>query len=77
MTQALIELIGLYKRFVSPVFELLFGKACRFTPTCSEYTMEALKKYGAVRGLSLGIKRFSKCHPLGPSGYDPVPEAIQ
>lgn len=54
--------------------EALFGKACRFTPSCSQYTIEALEKYGTLKGLGLGIKRFSKCHPWGGSGYDPVPE---
>jgi uncharacterized protein len=63
----------LYKKFVSPVLEVLFGKACRFTPSCSQYTIEALEKHGAGRGLSLGIKRFLKCHPWGGSGFDPVP----
>jgi hypothetical protein len=69
----LVNVIRFYKRFISPFLEALFGKACRFTPTCSEYTIEALEKFGAVKGLSLGIKRFLKCHPWGGSGYDPVP----
>lgn len=76
MTEAIIVIISLYKKFVSPVLEAIFGKACRFTPTCSEYTIEALKKHGTIRGLSLGMRRFLKCHPFGPSGYDPVPESI-
>jgi hypothetical protein len=70
----LISVIGLYKKIISPVMEALFGKACRFTPSCSQYTIEALEKYGTLKGLGLGIKRFSKCHPWGGSGYDPVPE---
>jgi putative membrane protein insertion efficiency factor len=69
----LIFVIKLYKKLVSPIFTLLFGNACRFTPSCSQYTIEALEKYGASRGLILGIKRFSKCHPWGGSGFDPVP----
>lgn len=73
MKKFLIFVLGLYKKFVSPVLEALFGKACRFTPSCSQYTIEALEKYGAGRGFSLGIKRFLKCHPWGGSGYDPVP----
>jgi len=73
VTKVLIFILKLYKRFVSPVAEALFGKACRFTPTCSQYTMEALEKFGAKRGLTLGFKRFVKCHPWGGSGYDPVP----
>ena len=48
-------------------------KMCRFTPTCSEYMIEALKKYGTIKGLHLGIKRILRCHPKGKCGYDPVP----
>jgi len=64
--------IRLYKDFVSPIFEAVFGKACRFTPTCSEYTIEALEKKGTVKGLYLGFRRVLKCHPFGGWGYDPV-----
>ena len=46
--------------------------ACRFTPTCSEYTRQAIEKYGAVKGCWLGIKRISKCHPWHEGGYDPL-----
>jgi putative membrane protein insertion efficiency factor len=62
-----------YKKYISPFFGVLFGKACRFTPSCSQYTIEALEKYGAGRGLALGFRRFLKCHPWGGSGFDPVP----
>jgi len=74
MKKTLINTIKLYKAALSPSLETLFGKACRFTPTCSEYTIEALEKYGALKGLGFGLKRFVKCHPWGGSGYDPVPE---
>jgi putative membrane protein insertion efficiency factor len=73
MKDLLIFTLKIYKKFISPFLEALFGKACRFTPSCSQYTIEALEKYGARRGLALGIKRFLKCHPWGGSGYDPIP----
>ena len=69
----LIQTLKLYKKLVSPTLEAYFGKACRFTPTCSEYTIEALEKFGTLKGLSLGIRRFSRCHPFGGFGHDPVP----
>jgi len=60
--------IILYQRLLSP----LLPSSCRFTPTCSEYTKEAIIKHGIIKGTYLGIKRISKCHPWGKSGYDPV-----
>jgi len=74
MKNLILGILKFYKKNISPVLENTFGKACRFTPTCSEYTIEALEKFGAKKGLVLGIKRFLKCHPWGESGYDPVPE---
>ena len=65
----LISLIRFYQRFISP----LTPPACRFTPTCSQYTLEAIQKYGALKGTWLSIKRICGCHPWGGSGYDPVP----
>ncbi len=64
-----ILLIKIYQLLISP----LFPSSCRYTPTCSHYTLEALKKYGIFKGGWLGIKRISRCHPWGGSGYDPVP----
>jgi len=63
----LIGAIKVYQYTLSP----LLGNACRFEPSCSRYMVEALRKYGLVRGLSRGLRRFSRCHPWGPSGYDP------
>jgi putative membrane protein insertion efficiency factor len=65
----LIILIRAYQMFISP----MFPPSCRYIPTCSHYTLEALKKYGIIKGGWLGIKRISRCHPWGGSGYDPVP----
>ena len=64
-----ILLIKIYQLLISP----LFPSSCRYSPTCSHYTLEALKKYGLFKGGWLGIKRISRCHPWGGSGYDPVP----
>jgi putative membrane protein insertion efficiency factor len=65
----LIALIKLYQWVLSP----LIGPKCRFTPSCSHYAIEALKKYGIIKGGWLFIKRISRCHPWGGQGYDPVP----
>jgi hypothetical protein len=68
-TLVLILLRG-YKKFLSP----LLPPACRFQPTCSVYMTEAVQRFGAVRGVWMGLKRLAKCHPLHPGGTDPVPE---
>ncbi len=65
-------ILSLYQKQISPVFVILFGHACRFTPTCSEYTKEAISKYGIFKGIFLGTKRVLKCNPLVKGGYDPV-----
>jgi putative membrane protein insertion efficiency factor len=64
-----VLLIKLYQVTLSP----LLGPKCRFTPSCSQYAIEALKKYGIFKGSWLAVKRISKCHPWGGHGYDPVP----
>ena len=63
-----IGLVKGYQYLVSP----LLGQNCRYTPTCSEYSIQAIEKYGIFKGLWLSIKRISKCHPLGGSGHDPL-----
>jgi uncharacterized protein len=73
MKTFLLIILNLYKRLISPFLGVLFGGACRFTPSCSQYTIEALEKFGVIKGLSLGLNRFLKCHPWGSFGYDPVP----
>ena len=70
MKSVLIFLIKLYRRFISPLKPPMYH--CRFYPTCSQYAMEALKKYGAVKGSFLAVKRILKCHPFHPGGYDPL-----
>ena len=64
-----ILLIKLYQWIISP----LLGPKCRFTPTCSNYGLEAFKKYGPFKGLWLTARRVVRCHPWGGHGYDPVP----
>ncbi len=65
----LILLIRLYQTAISP----WMGPKCRFTPTCSNYGLEALRKHGIFKGVWLTARRISRCHPWGGSGYDPVP----
>ena len=68
LTFSVISLINIYKYLISP----FLGNNCRFLPTCSEYTKEAIIKFGLVKGTSLGFKRIIKCHPWGKSGHDPI-----
>ena len=65
-----ILLIRIYQKAISP----LFPGSCRYTPTCSQYFIEAIKNHGTLKGLYLGLKRIIKCNPWGGYGYDPVPE---
>ena len=65
-----VLLIKFYQLFISP----LTPPSCRYTPTCSQYALEAFKKHGPVKGLYLTVHRLLRCHPWGGSGYDPVPE---
>ena len=65
----IIGLIKGYQRFLSP----LLGKNCRFSPSCSFYAIDAIVRFGAIKGSWLAIKRISKCHPLNDGGIDPVP----
>ena len=63
-----LHLLGVYKRFLSP----MFPPACRYIPTCSEYAMEAVERYGALRGTLMAVARLLRCHPFAKGGYDPV-----
>ena len=69
VAQGIIAPIRFYQRYISP----LTPPACRFTPTCSQYAIEALRKHGPIKGLALAIWRILRCNPWGGSGYDPVP----
>ncbi|HZT57548.1 MAG TPA: membrane protein insertion efficiency factor YidD [Pyrinomonadaceae bacterium] len=68
MKTVLTSLLRFYKAFISP----LLPPSCRFVPTCSEYALEAISRYGALRGSWMGVRRLSRCHPFHSGGYDPV-----
>ena len=68
--QALIKVVKGYQQCISP----LFGPSCRFYPSCSHYAIEALARFGPLKGVWLTTRRLVKCHPLHPGGDDPVPE---
>ncbi len=77
LTRALIALLRFYQRFLSfdqglpsRIVPLRF---CRYHPTCSEYAIDAIQRYGAVRGSLMAVKRVARCHPWHPGGFDPVP----
>lgn len=65
----MLGMIRFYRRFISP----MFPPCCRFTPTCSVYAIQAIEKYGALKGGYLALRRILRCHPFNPGGYDPVP----
>jgi putative membrane protein insertion efficiency factor len=69
MKTAALGLIRFYQRFISPALP----SACRFQPTCSQYTYQAIEIHGVIKGTWLGMKRIARCHPFNPGGYDPVP----
>lgn len=72
MKKIFLILIHFYRRFISP----MKPPTCRFYPTCSQYSLEAIETYGALKGGWMSVKRISKCHPFHPGGYDPVPKKI-
>ncbi len=69
LKKIIIAAIKFYRKFISP----LKKPCCRFMPTCSEYAIEALSRYGVIKGLYLSVKRILRCSPLSKGGYDPVP----
>lgn len=68
MKKVLIKLITLYRYALSPVLQ----PCCRFTPSCSRYSIDAINRYGCLKGLYLSLRRIMRCHPFHPGGYDPV-----
>ncbi len=71
MKTIMIKIIEFYQKYISAYL----GKNCIYTPTCSEYTKEAISEYGVFKGSFMGFKRILRCHPLHKGGYDPVPKA--
>lgn len=69
LKQMVLMLIRGYRRFISP----LFLPSCRYSPTCSAYALEAVERFGLLRGGGLALRRILRCHPFHPGGYDPVP----
>lgn len=67
--RAAISAIEVYRKVISP----LFPPSCRFVPSCSLYTADAIREFGVVRGVWLGVRRILKCHPFHPGGFDPIP----
>jgi hypothetical protein len=70
MGKILIAIFRGYQRFISP----LLGPRCRFYPSCSSYAIEAVERFGPIKGSALAVHRICRCHPLNPGGFDPVPE---
>ena len=76
MKKLLLSILKFYKKYVSVNLVKLFGNGCRFSPTCSDYSHDAVKKFGVFRGVTLSFKRIIKCHPFSKPGHDPVPTSV-
>ena len=72
LKKIILKLIKIYQ-----FFSKMTPSCCRYTPTCSQYTLEAIEKFGILRGIYLGAKRILRCHPYHKGGYDPVPEKFK
>jgi len=71
MKKIFIFLLKGYQKWISPIFSF-FGIHCKFYPSCSNYMMQAIQKYGCIKGIYLGLKRLIRCHPFSKGGYDPL-----
>lgn len=72
MKKILIKIINSYKKYISSYLSQMFHIHCKFEPTCSEYTKQAIEKYGVIRGIGKGSKRILRCNPFSKGGYDPL-----
>ena len=73
LKKLLLSLINIYRKYISP----LFPPSCRFQPTCSQYALDAIDRFGTIRGGYLAIKRILRCHPFHKGGYDPIPSSSE
>ncbi|HPX40200.1 MAG TPA: membrane protein insertion efficiency factor YidD [Candidatus Hydrogenedentes bacterium] len=73
MAKVLVVLIRGYQYGISPLLSAILGPSCRFTPSCSQYAIEAVERYGVIRGIGYAIWRVARCHSYSRGGYDPVP----
>lgn len=72
MKTVILKIIDFYKKYISSYLSQMCGIHCKFEPTCSEYTKQAIEKYGVMRGLWKGLKRIVRCNPFSKGGYDPL-----
>jgi putative membrane protein insertion efficiency factor len=72
-TKFALAMLRLYRAILSPMLMGIYGAACRFEPSCSEYAQQAIETYGVIRGTAMAARRLARCHPLGGHGHDPVP----
>ena len=73
MRKLCVAMIRQYQRYISPLLVSWLGARCRFSPTCSQYTIEAIQKHGVIKGIFYGTYRIARCQPFCRGGYDPVP----
>ncbi len=71
MKKVMLKILKKYKKYISPIF-FFIGIRCKYYPTCSEYMIQAIEKYGVIKGIFLGLKRILKCNPFSKGGYDPL-----